>query len=49
MAIVEKIVISKCPKCGSMEVETKYRKIDSSKSSIITKKYIKCNSCGFEG
>lgn len=49
MAITERIINSKCPKCGSNEVEIKHRKIDSSKSTIITKKYIKCNICGFEG
>jgi predicted RNA-binding Zn-ribbon protein involved in translation (DUF1610 family) len=49
MAITERNKNNKCPKCGSMEVEIKHRKIDSSKFSIITKKYIKCNICGFEG
>jgi len=48
MAILERTVIDKCPRCGSIEVEVGHRKIYSSKSSIITKKYIKCNSCGYE-
>jgi predicted RNA-binding Zn-ribbon protein involved in translation (DUF1610 family) len=49
MAITDKVTSAKCPKCGSFEVEIKHRKIDCSKFSIITKKYIKCNICGFEG
>jgi len=49
MAILERTIISECPRCGSMEVKVGHRKIHSSKASIITKKYIKCNSCGFEG
>jgi len=39
----------KCPKCASKDVEIKYKKIDSNKSSTITRKWIKCNSCGYEG
>jgi len=49
MAILERTIIDKCPRCGSIEVEAGYKKIFSTKSSIVTKKYIKCNSCGFEG
>jgi len=49
MAVLERTIISKCPRCGSMEVDVGHKKILSSKSSIVTKKYIKCDSCGFEG
>ena len=41
MAVLEKTIIIKCPRCGSVEVETHHKKIYSSKSSIITKKYVK--------
>jgi len=39
----------KCPKCESRNVEVDYRKFDITKDSTITKKWIKCNDCGYEG
>jgi len=39
----------RCPKCGSTNVEVEYRKVNSNKSSTITRKWIKCNNCGYEG
>ena len=49
MALLEvPVSMGKCPKCGSKDVEIEFRKFLSSKSSTITKKYIKCNNCGYE-
>jgi len=49
MALLQAPVsIGRCPKCGSKDVEVKFRKFLTSKSSTITKKYIKCNNCGYE-
>ena len=50
MALLETPVsMGKCPKCGSRDVEIEFRKIETSKASVITKKWVKCNSCGYEG
>jgi len=50
MAIVDAERLSDvCPKCGSNDVDVSYRRLDCSKSSVITKKWTKCNSCGYEG
>jgi predicted RNA-binding Zn-ribbon protein involved in translation (DUF1610 family) len=50
MAILDaSIVTGTCPKCGSEDTEIVYRKIESTKSSVIAKKCTKCNTCGFEG
>ncbi|MDI6825595.1 MAG: hypothetical protein QMD36_00120 [Candidatus Aenigmarchaeota archaeon] len=38
-----------CPKCGSKDVEVMFRRLECSKSSVITKKWTKCNACGYEG
>jgi len=49
MAILDApLRMGKCPKCDSRDVIVNYKKLDSSKSSVITKKTIKCNSCGYE-
>jgi C4-type Zn-finger protein len=37
-----------CPKCNSDNLTVGYKRLDSSKSSIIAKKSIKCNNCGYE-
>jgi transposase-like protein len=37
-----------CPKCNSDNLTVGYKRMDSSKASIITKKSIKCNDCGYE-
>ena len=50
MAIVgTPVSMKRCPKCGSKDIEIEYKKIDSSKSSVIRKKWIKCNNCNYEG
>jgi len=50
MAIRENPVsMGKCPKCGSRDIKIEYKKIDSSKSSVIRRKWVKCNICGYEG
>jgi len=50
MAITDaSITTDGCPKCGSQDVEIVYRRIESTKSSVIAKKCTKCNTCGFEG
>ena len=49
MALLEVPVSGKCRKCGSKDVEIQFRKFLLSKSSTATKKYIKCNNCGYEG
>jgi C4-type Zn-finger protein len=50
MAILETPVVSgKCPKCGSRDVKVEFKRIECSKASVIMKKRIKCNSCGYSG
>jgi len=50
MALLEKPRITgRCPRCGSTDVKVEYRTIDSSKATLIRKKWIKCKKCGYEG